>query len=302
MAPSARNSTPKLGVVLDVCNNDPNIVTEDTDISDDELLSEYVKRRNNKRVSDASRENDTTEAKQRRRNKFEEAKTRRFKGKKYRSPNTNKVVAEKKVGPMCNFDNCAKYGRRCYSFSPEQRESIKSFYYSLGDLKKQRLYIVSLVKKYKVKRKTTPAGLSRREFSHTFELPCDGQKKKVCQIMFLNTLGITEKTFRTAIRKYKPPRSMEEDGRGGRQEVLRKKDTEKRELIKEHINSFVCGKEESLHHTLNVTVMHKMFLDKYKLKVSCSLYRKVFKELGLSFHHPSGTCQFHKQVTVENEE
>ncbi|CAG4996526.1 unnamed protein product [Parnassius apollo] len=196
-----------------------------------------------------------------RKNKYKEAKVLRHAGQEYISPYTKKVVPGRKVGSLCNnLENCTKQGLYCYRFNEQIRENIFMDFYSLADLTLQREYIVRFVEKKPVGRKTT-ATESRRKFTNCFYLPLNDEKQKVCKKMFLNTLGISEKTFRTALQKLKNTGVVEKDRRGGRQEVYHERDTQLRSLITEHINRFprveshYCRKsstKEYLHHDLSL--------------------------------------------------
>ncbi|CAG4989572.1 unnamed protein product [Parnassius apollo] len=250
-----------------------------------------------------------------RKNKYKEAKVLRHAGQEYISPYTKKVVPGRKVGSLCNnLENCTKQGLYCYRFNEQIRENIFMDFYSLADLTLQREYIVRFVEKKPVGRKTT-ATESRRKFTNCFYLPLNDEKQKVCKKMFLNTLGISEKTFRTALQKLKNTGVVEKDRRGGRQEVYHERDTQLRSLITEHINRFprveshYCRKsstKEYLHHDLSLKKIYGMFLKEYNQPVSMTLYRNVFKGMNLSFHKPKkdqcSLCMTYREGTSEVKE
>lgn len=301
-----------MAVSLDEYHKELNTASdEEFSSSDDEPLSEYFKRRNENEVIAAAADHYPTKAKQRRINKFKEAKARRQKGKEYYSPSTKKVVPAKTIGPMCNKANCLSHEKRCADFSEDQRKKIHSDFHSIEDLTRQREYIVTHIKTYKVKRKTTTALKPRRKCTnHYFLRDENDQMKRVCLTMFLSTLGITEKIRRTAMLKQQPSGNMEKDKRGGRQKACLEKDAEKRKIIEEHIkrfqavNSSSCGKyrnKECRHGTLNVTKMYNEFKAEINQNISRSLYGRVFKEF-FPFYRTRNSCDFYKQIITDKEE
>ena len=61
---------------------------------------------------------------------------------------------------------------------------------------------------------------------------------KVCQTMFLNTLGISEKTVRTAIQKKLPTGAVEAEKRRGRRIAAAQRDEAILRAITAHISRF----------------------------------------------------------------
>lgn len=215
---------------------------------------------------------------------------------------------------MCNLEYCAKYGNYCYLFTEEERENILMDYYSTGNLSMQREFIARFTEKKPVARRTT-ATESRRQYTFHFYLPLKDNKHKVCKRMFLNTLGISEKSVRTSLEKLKDTGVLKKDRRGGRQGSYIADDAEKRTAIKAHLNRFprveshYCRKDSSkeyLHPDLTLRKMYSMFLEEYGTQVSFNLYRSVFKEMNLSIHRPKkdqcSLCVTYREGTAEVKE
>ncbi|KAK4301995.1 hypothetical protein Pmani_025895 [Petrolisthes manimaculis] len=69
-------------------------------------------------------------------------------------------------------------------------------------------------------------------------IPCQKVSKLlVCKTMFLNTLSISEKTVRTALKKM-PSGTVKTEKRGGRQDHLQEEHKQRRAKIKAHIDRF----------------------------------------------------------------
>lgn len=286
-----------LGIHMEDVDSDATVVLSDSRDPSPSIIRQYEQQQGSLVPEDfvvdgAPREREIS--KPVRKNKYKEAKFLRHSGKEYISPYTKKVVSGKKVGSSCNLENCTKQNMYCYRFDENDRENIFMDFYSLANLTLQREYITWFVEKKPVARKTT-ATESRRHFTNCFYLPLNGNREKVCKTMFLHTLGISEKTFRTSISKLQPTGILEKEKRGGRQEVYRERDTQMRALIAEHINRFprveshYCrkdSKKEYLHHDLTLKKMYNMFLQEYNETVSVTLYRNVFQSMNLSFHSP----------------
>ncbi|CAH0550293.1 unnamed protein product [Brassicogethes aeneus] len=251
------------------------------------------------------------EVKQPRKNKRKIAKVLKNSGKEYVSVKTKKTIPERKLGPACNAEWCKKGGRECRKFSEEIRQAIFSDFYNLADLQLQREFIVRFVEQTPKKSNTKPDDNSRRTYTKTFFLPCNGERSKVCRKMFINTLDIGEKRLRNTVKKNQSTGVVEKDKRGGRDKISALKDKALRDTITSHINKFprveshYCRKDSSreyLHGDLTLRKMYGMFLNELpvtKSKPSFSLYRVIFKKMNLSFHKPKkdqcGVCRvFHE--------
>lgn len=215
-------------------------------------------------------------------------------GKQYTTQVLKKIVPERKIGPSCQIFNCK---RSCYRFSDEIRENIFQSYWDQGNLQSQREFIVRHVKKEPVKRQTAGPE-SRRQATLQYFFPFQNQSLQVCQMFFLNTLGISFRTVRTSLKKVTVTGTIEKDKRGGRRESLIENDSIIRKMIEQHIERFpkveshYCRENSSreyLHCDLTLPKMYHMFKEENKncsVMPSFSSYRRVFKSKNLSFHRP----------------
>lgn len=80
---------------------------------------------------------------------------KRIRGEKYISPKTGKTVSARNcVKPRCNSVGCTRRGRKCSSFSEEERQAVDQAFYGTGSLQLQREYIVRFVKQEDIKQRT----------------------------------------------------------------------------------------------------------------------------------------------------
>lgn len=136
-----------------------------------------------------------------------------LKAKAYLSPATKKHTPAKFMKPRCDQSKCSK---NCISIDDEQRKKIFEAFYETNSLQLQREFIVRYVESQNVKRKRAKAANSRRRLTYNYNLPTENQKISVCRSMFINTLGISEKTLRTAMSKITAEGMIEKERRGGR--------------------------------------------------------------------------------------
>lgn len=174
--------------------------------------------------------------KQPRVNRQKEAKKKRATGQEYISPKTKKIVPARQMGDPCTNDGCQKKGCQGRILTNEARLSIFDEFNGLSDLQKQREFIVRHMEITETKAKSTN---SRRQKSHTYFLTANGQHMKVCQTLFLRTLGITERMMRTAKGKLSQTGILEPEMRGGRMsEKDRCRDQRIRSEVEIHIDRF----------------------------------------------------------------
>nr|CAH7753579.1 unnamed protein product [Callosobruchus chinensis]CAH7761330.1 unnamed protein product [Callosobruchus chinensis] len=168
-----------------------------------------------------------------------------------------------------------------------------SFYESQG-LQQQREYINRHVIRSDPKHQKQD---SRKKYRLDYCLPFFGKKLPVCKVFFLNTLVISEKFMRTAVKKLQTTGVVEKERRGGRPRVQLERDEKIRQNISNHINLFpkveshYCRKsttKEYLHSDLSIPKMYSMYLKENEGESvgGIDLYRKIFKQKNLSFHRP----------------
>lgn len=250
-------------------------------------------------VDGSEREEGTSRIPKRSENVKQKAHDKRIRGEEYISPKTGKPVSPRNcVKPRCNSVGCTRLGRKCSSFSEEERQAINQAFYATGSLQLQREYIVRFLQQKDVKQRTVKKHVSRRTTSLYYHLPKDTMSMPVCKTMFLNTLNISEKTMRTALSKRQSTGTVEKDKRGGRQKIFLEVDKQRRDAILEHINKFprmeshYCrleSKRDYLHPNLNKQTMYDMFTHENASKgisASYTSYCNVLKSQNISFHNP----------------
>lgn len=281
------------------------------------LLTTYIRRHPEEfAVEGGSMEH--TRTKEKKVDKRKLAKSLRNKGKQYINPVTKKQVAARKIGPRCDQETCKKFGRNCFKFTEADRILLFEDFYKLGSLQLQREFISRYVQQTIPKQRTTQKEKSRREKTNYYKLPLNRVPEKVCQRMFLSTLGVSEKMVRTVLKKVKETGVIEKDHRGGRRVPDINRDSILRNSVEQHIlrfpkvESHYCRQSSSrqyLHEDLSLPKMYDMYIkaqqssENFKL-ASFALYRKVFKSMNLSFHRPKkdqcGICRTYRGSTEEN--
>ncbi|KAJ8930717.1 hypothetical protein NQ314_016444 [Rhamnusium bicolor] len=217
---------------------------------------------------------------------------KRLAGKEYVS--TKGVVRPAaKMMPPCK-ETCRL---KCFTISESERLKIFKAYYELGDYSRQRDFIHANSKKNVKKIKTTQHD-SRRNYSMNYFLPIDGNRKKVCKPMFLNTLGIKKGVVDIALKKRSKENVAASDGRGkGNSKTL---DPAIVQNIMTHIQSFPCipshycradTTRKYLDSSLNLATMYRMYVqwcqENGNPTAKLSTYRNVFKDnFNLGFHTP----------------
>lgn len=230
-------------------------------------------------------------------NKQKLAKKMRDLGKDYVRPKTGVAVPARQIKRRCNIEICQKSSRDCHLFSDEDRTKIFDSFYQIGNLTRQRDFIVRHVISKETTYKTSKKEHSRRQRTNQYFLSLKNSRHLVCKTFFVNTLSISERFMRTALEKVNENGLLEEEKRGGRQSAyIINRDQNLRNAILNHIKRFpkveshYCrssSTKEYLHPGLTVSKMYDMFLDELDAnaeKPCIDLYRKVFRSLNLAFH------------------
>lgn len=139
--------------------------------------------------------------------------------------------------------------------------------------------------------------------------------------MFLNTLKISEKHCRNSIRHLESTGVVTSEKRGGRSDMKKEEDAEKRKSVENHINRFprteshYCRNsttKQYLNSDLNLSRMYQLYgthceehnITKYK--ASFSLYKNVFGEMNIDFFHPKkdmcGFCKTYYEADNEDKQ
>ncbi|XP_066922321.1 uncharacterized protein [Clytia hemisphaerica] len=201
---------------------------------------------------------------------------------------TSKMIKKREMKPPCNCRlKCSD------TFTEEKRIQIFNDFYASGDKKIQTQQIAMLVKEEKKSRERKTKDKTKksrtRDFTRTHSLFIDGEKRKCCSVMFLNTLAINDKRVKSALRKKTATGTPAEDGRGRHDN--HKKCEQREEYVKEHIKQFFVveshyvrkdSKYEYLASELTVAEMHRMY-NNWRIKKgypqeSYPFYHRVFHE------------------------
>ena len=193
----------------------------------------------------------------------------------------------------------------CSLISENRRSQILNDFFDLGSLEHQRHWITRHITPVILEK---PAG--RKSRTYKYFLPKeDGTQAHVCKVMLLNSLGISERQVRTSMGKLNHSGIVEVDKRGGRHDIQKVRDEKLHDLVRTHIDRFpkmeshYCRQKTTsqyLSSDLTLTKMHELYNREHEgdEKVSLSLYNKVFKSMGLKFHHPKkdqcGLCETYR--------
>lgn len=232
-------------------------------------------------------------------------KSLKNKGLEYHSINTKKLRQCREIGSPCECK------MKCFdTFTQANRSEIFQYYWNIGNHEKQWLYILNYIeveepKVIKVQRK--------RDRSRTliyylpFNKDANVTKLRVCKVMFLNTLGIKEKTVYSAMSKYTNNQQIT-DLRGKHANRPHKTSNETEQSVIQHIKSFPCieshylrkkTSRQYLASDLNLAKMHRLYalwmsenLNSVKV-ASLYQYSNIFNsQFNLSFFKPKkDMCQ-----------
>lgn len=215
--------------------------------------------------------------------KYEVAKKKRNTGVSYVSANTGKIMPARSIGPLC------KCG--CMSRLGDKVKTIFKDFWQLGNYEKQNEYIARLVHSVNVQRsRVEPGKQSRRTQTIQYSVRSDEVEYKVCAAGFLSIHGISRKRVRTVVLKLQSAGVMQGDKRG-LGETATKVAPKSRELVREHIRSFLSfsnrnrrAKSSKRRRGLNISKMYTLYRkwleDEHpeESMVTLSYYRSVFKE------------------------
>jgi hypothetical protein len=130
-----------------------------------------------------------------------ENQEKRKNGQSYTSQINQKQIPARSIGPPCTSSKCikCKNSRFCHLFEPKHRQKIFNTFWKL-DLKEKVIFVQQMVNTAGSKRRTTyydsPIKKSKRKLERKYHLKIANEKKQVCLLMFINTLGVKERTIR----------------------------------------------------------------------------------------------------------
>lgn len=225
--------------------------------------------------------------------KANKRKRKRAEGLEY-TGKTGKCIPARSV----KAKDCSKCKFKCSSnITEENRQTLFSCYWNLGDYGKQRSFICTNVLVAEAKMKSSAP--NKRSKALSFFFTVEGNKFRVCKDFFLKTLDIGKKTVDIAISKMEHGVFAGRDNRG-RKTPGNKTPKEDEQFVHAHIQSFPVidshytrknTKRKYLSPELNITKMYQLYKEECvrsnKKAVTSSLYRKIFNnQYNLSFFHP----------------
>lgn len=220
-------------------------------------------------------------------------------GKSYTSlAKSKKVIPERRIGPTCS-EKC-KFECTA-SVNNETREMIFQEYWNLSDIEMQRQFICNNISKIKPKYRYTRVGSFRINHNFAYYLPQNNTRTRVCKFFFINTLGISDKTTRTVIKKITSTiMGVDLKDNRGKHDSHIKLDSELREGVKAHINSIprienhycrASTSREYIEGGVNITTLHRDYVEDCKCKgvphVAYPIYYQIFSnDFNISFWKP----------------
>jgi len=127
---------------------------------------------------------------------------------------------------------------KCFDkISEDNRKTVFTEYWGLGDHVRQWDFIARCVR-IQEKKVATTSNNSRRALSRKYSLPINNVDIKVCKVMFLNTISVSEKVISTVSKKLNTYPVIEHDLRGKHTNRPHVISASVIDCIKEHIAMF----------------------------------------------------------------
>ena len=188
---------------------------------------------------------------------------------------------------------------RCHGkLQPTDRENLFHAFWQLGEVTRQREFIVKHCSKVPVGSRKVSGG-SRRKFSLRYSFELNGNAVGVCKQFFLDTLDINDRVVRTAFSKLTEFGTVLGDSRGavtGKSKIC----SNAKQRVVDHINEFprveshycrASSSRQYLEAGLSLSQMYRLYVDEManvgETTVKEHMYRKIFNEnFNLSFFTP----------------
>ena len=205
---------------------------------------------------------------------------------------TGKAKPARRMGPCCGHSCTYK----CSStFSHEVREKIFTNYWSNGDKREQRLFILKHVERHLAKRKRV--GSDNRNVTFKYYLYTGDSRLQVCRHFFLNTLDVGRDFIYGTMDMHSATGTLKPTKQGAHSNHVKTDETLLKE-VKDHISSFAVidshycrakSLKKYLDSSLSVSKMYKMYTEACRgpNKLFEFKYRQVFDmSFNLGFHRP----------------
>ncbi|XP_046981060.1 uncharacterized protein LOC124547424 [Schistocerca americana] len=142
----------------------------------------------------------------------------------------------RKLGPTCTSKMCQKsVQRKCHQFSIDDRQAVFNTFWETMSWGQRKVYVTNLVDTIPTKRPGKNTGESRRKGPLIYHLINEMGKHKVCNKIFLNSLGIKEWTVR--YRMGNSTHGMSPDTESSRPRIKQTKKEDERTFMKEFLES-----------------------------------------------------------------
>lgn len=210
-------------------------------------------------------------------------------GKAYKRK-SDKLIAQREIKESCG----EKCRLQCVTkITKEEREQLFNEYWALGSVTKQWTYICNstsiIIPKYRYIRESGTR--KRRSHNHAYYFNLPHRKLVVCKVFFMNTLGISDRTIRTALAKQnKVSDTLVEGDRRGKHGKHKKIDESIINGIKEYIDSLqLHGTGTNMSKVLDdrrrsITDIHKEYVNACKQRGvpfgKYYLFTMIFKEFN----------------------
>lgn len=208
-----------------------------------------------------------------------------------------KEVVAKKIKNLKNcVDNCKfKCG---VNVSPFERESQFKAFYKMSQNEKNH-FLLNTTSRNITERPKNKSETSYKKFSFKYFFNIGNTTVQVCKPFYLGTLSISQKPiYNVHKNKDEHTNTPKQDGRGKSANSGRRLSEEKRDMIKDHINSFpaveshYCRSTTSrkyLDSNLSLVKMYALYKEKCLTEnlepVKLSMYRHIFvTEFNIDFH------------------
>lgn len=218
----------------------------------------------------------------------------RNEGKEYTSGSNLKVVPARKLGVPCN----EKCRLKCInSISNDERKVIHEKYWQIGDINRQREFIMRHI--FSIHPKYRDRLDSKRSLNYGYTFEVNNVSIRVCKTMFMSTLGISSRVIFTTTKKMNDG-ILEIDKRGKHLNTGRKVDEAMKDTIRSHIKSFptvpshYCranSTRQFIEGSLNISMMYRLYVEKCKEQniesAKKNMYQTIFnQEFNISFFKP----------------
>lgn len=230
-------------------------------------------------------------------------KLKRNSGQAYTSLNNGKVIQERQPKELgtCKL--------KCRERVPTVIiKKLFGDYWSLGTYSLRQAFLCKLMRIEEKNRATNLKDPKKnRTKTVTYSISVDFKSQKVCKKCFLSIFGETEAFINTIVKKASD-NTLFKDGRG-KGVKANKIPIEKVDCVKAHIESFpsyvshYCRSHTNkmyLAPGLTIAKMFNLYITTTEQPVSLTLYRKIFKSLGLKIKQPQlDTCSKCDQFVMD---